>query len=145
MGWFWAIELRNTIISVTAFPEVCNHQLAFFHCFSYGLLLCLLLPSALEPEIRLTGTNAGQPVIYGDDVSLRCEPVGGIPFPQVSWGSRIPPGAVTVQSGNTVLMTLSDLKADTCVQCVGTSLGGRTEQELCITVLCKKTCCYFKV
>ena len=98
-------------------------------------VLLLFWCAASEPEIRLSGSNNGRPVVYGNSVRLECEPVGGIPFPTVSWGGQLPEGASTSTNGNTLVVTLDNIQKEACVQCIGTSLGGETREDLCVPVL----------
>eukprot|EP00117_Sycon_ciliatum_P018230 scpid12394/ scgid16927/ Hemicentin-1; Fibulin-6 len=87
-----------------------------------------------RPRIGISGSNNGAEVTFGEGVSLRCVPEGGVPFPQVSWGGNLPPGAVQTRDGNVAVLTLTNLLERTCVTCIGTNLIGDQRVTECINV-----------
>ena len=88
------------------------------------------------PEIVITGTNNGDPVIYGGPVILECIPHTGIPLPTVTWARR-PAGAVVSTRGNATILRVDRVTEDFCVDCLGNSVAGEDTETECVNVRSK--------
>ena len=86
-----------------------------------------------DPENRPIDND---PVLRGGTARLRCVPTVGTPTPTLQWGQARPAGSVVtndVISGATFI-TVSNIQAGFCVDCVGQSAAGQHTDRQCIIV-----------
>ena len=101
------------------------------------VVACFVLSTTDEPpDVVITGTNNGDPVIYGGPVVLECIPRTGIPLPTVTWGRR-PNGAVVSTRGNATILRVDRVTQNFCVDCLGNSVAGTDTETECVNVLRK--------
>ena len=108
------------------------------------VLALVLLPLSEEPpvvEVDRVGPNPGDntpipndPVIRGGTARLRCIPTGGVPVPNLEWERTLPPRSSVSGTGESSFITVSNVQADFCVNCIGRSVAGEHSDQKCITV-----------
>lgn len=112
-------------------------------CLDDLLLILRLLSFAFEctepPVVRLDGTHNGNPLPYGDAVTLTCIPVSGIPDPILeitpSEGFQLPPGSVRRNDGGNVQLIIPRLTEAVCFDCTGTNAAGSNVDQECLDIL----------
>ena len=78
----------------------------------------------------------------GGDVEIICIPVGGVPVPELEYKPsdgqfQLPDKSNIREVGDTLIITVSDVREKFCIDCVGTNLEGEHIDQHCVDVLCK--------
>ena len=89
--------------------------------------------SSERPDVEITGTNRGQPVVFGGRVTFECIPRAGVPAPNLRW-RNLPVGGVTSRRGSALVLTIQRMTERFCVDCVGENTAGIDRDTECVEV-----------
>ena len=88
----------------------------------------------VDPNPSSNNPISNDPVLRGGTARIRCIPVTGIPLPALTWEQAHPPQSTVLRVEENSFITVSNVQADFCVNCIGISPVGLHSDQLCVTV-----------